>query len=93
MRRYDLHQHLIRMHGWVKLGRGQVVESVDAEFDLPPTPKGDLGEGVSDCRLRGPLLPYISRNFSEYLILAILERLFSSLKLCIANNISRCDIM
>ena len=58
MRRYDLHQHLIRMHGWVKLGRGQVVESVDAEFDLPPTPKGDLDEGVSDGRLRGPLLPY-----------------------------------
>ena len=28
----------------------------------------------------------ISRNFSENLILALLARLFSSLKLCIANN-------
>jgi hypothetical protein len=33
MRRYDLHQHLIRMHGWIKLGRGQVVESVDESYE------------------------------------------------------------
>ncbi|XP_052694081.1 uncharacterized protein LOC128172331 [Crassostrea angulata] len=38
MRRYDLHQHLIRMHGWIKLGRGQVVESVDENYEPPPTP-------------------------------------------------------
>ena len=35
----------------------------------------------------------ISRNFSEDLILALLARLFSSLKLCIANNTSCLEIM
>ncbi|XP_062578617.1 glutamic acid-rich protein-like [Saccostrea cucullata] len=41
MRRYDLHQHLIRMHGWIKLGRGQVVESVDENYEPVLTPKTD----------------------------------------------------
>ena len=35
----------------------------------------------------------ISRNFSEDPILALLARLFSSLKLIIANNTPRLDIM
>ena len=35
----------------------------------------------------------LSRNFSEDLILALLVRLFSSLKLCIANNTTRLDII
>ena len=35
----------------------------------------------------------ISRNFSENIILALLVRLFSSLKLCIANNTFRLEIM
>ena len=36
---------------------------------------------------------HISRNFSKDLILALLVRLFSSLKLCIANNTSCLEIM
>ena len=36
---------------------------------------------------------HISRNFSEDPILAIVVRLFSSLKLCILNNTSHLDIM
>ena len=35
----------------------------------------------------------ISRNFSEDLILALLVRLFSLLKLCIANNTSHLEII
>ena len=35
----------------------------------------------------------ISRNFSEYIILALSARLLSSLKLCIANNVSSLNMM
>ena len=41
---------------------------------------------------RGEEIPY-KKNFCEDLILALLERLFSSLKLYTANNTSRLDIL
>lgn len=56
MRRYDLHQHLIRMHSWIKLGRGQVVESVDENYEPPPTPLMETKPMVDTVSVSGFVL-------------------------------------